>query len=178
MDDCDSDTGTTNGATGGPLTRSRSKGRLHEPSLNSCRRVQDALGVRLSLLPLYFRISYLLLFPYGLLGVQGPDGYATHVRAMQMAARSIHDVLNDTLDLHKYVLTGKISMTPRRFDFLRAAFETVEEGESLFILPLFISVRVWAIGLTRRVFCVYSSSLGGDRRRHPRRLRRPRAPRG
>ena len=63
---------------------------------------------------------------------QGPDGYATHVRAMQMAARSIHDVLNDTLDLHKYVLTGKISMTPRRFDFLRAAFETVEEGESLF----------------------------------------------
>ena len=110
--------------------------------------------------------------------VQGPDGYATHVRAMQMAARSIHDVLNDTLDLHKYVLTGKISMTPRRFDFLRAAFETVEEGESLFILPLFISVRVWTIGLTRRVFCVYSSSLGGDRRRHPRRLRRPRAPRG
>jgi hypothetical protein len=65
MEDCDSDTGTTNGATGGPLTRSRSKGRLHEPSLNSCRRVQDALGVRLSLLPLYFRISYLLLFPYG-----------------------------------------------------------------------------------------------------------------
>ena len=55
------------------------------------------------------------------------------MRAMQMAARSIHDVLNDTLDLHKYVLTGKISMTPRRFDFLRAAFETVEEGESLFI---------------------------------------------
>ena len=42
-------------------------GRLHEPSLNSCRRVQDALGVRLSLLPLYFRISYLYLFPYGLL---------------------------------------------------------------------------------------------------------------
>jgi hypothetical protein len=58
MEDCDSDTGTTNGTTGGPLTRSRSKGRLHEPSLNSCRRVQDALGVRLSLLPLYFRISY------------------------------------------------------------------------------------------------------------------------
>jgi hypothetical protein len=111
MDDCDSDTGTTNGATGGPLTRSRSKGRLHEPSLNSCRRVQDALG--------------------------GPDGYATHVRAMQMAARSIHDVLSDTLDLHKYVLTGKISMTPRRFDFLRAAFETVEEGESLFNELLF-----------------------------------------
>ena len=69
--------------------------------------------------------------------VQGPDGYATHVRAMQMAARSIHDVLNDTLDLHKYVLTGKISMTPRRFDFLRAAFETVEEGESLFNELLF-----------------------------------------
>ena len=69
--------------------------------------------------------------------VQGPDGYATHVRAMQMAARSIHDVLNDTLDLHKYVLTGKISMTPRRFDFLRAAFETVEEGESLFNKLLF-----------------------------------------
>jgi hypothetical protein len=67
MEDCDSDTGTTNGTTGGPLTRSRSKGRLHEPSLNSCRRVQDALGVRLSLLPLYFRISYLYLFPYGLL---------------------------------------------------------------------------------------------------------------
>jgi hypothetical protein len=181
MDDCDSDTGTTNGATGGPLTRSRSKGRLHEPSLNSCRRVQDALGVRLFVLPLYFRIYF--YFRMGdstdvVFCVQGPDGYATHVRAMQMAARSIHDVLNDTLDLHKYVLTGKISMTPRRFDFLRAAFETVEEGESLFILPLFISVRVWTIGLTRRVFCVYSSSLGGDRRRHPRRLRRPRAPRG
>lgn len=58
MDDCDSDTGTTNGATGGPLTRSRSKGRLHEPSLNSCRRVQDALGVRLFVLPLYFRIYF------------------------------------------------------------------------------------------------------------------------
>ena len=65
MEDCDSDTGTTNGATGGPLTRSRSKGRLHEPSLNSCRRVQDALGVRLFVLPLYFRISYLLLFRMG-----------------------------------------------------------------------------------------------------------------
>jgi hypothetical protein len=122
----------------------------------------------------YFVFTFISVWAIG----QGPDGYATHVRAMQMAARSIHDVLNDTLDLHKYVLTGKISMTPRRFDFLRAAFETVEEGESLFILPLFISVRVWTIGLTRRVFCVYSSSLGGDRRRHPRRVRRPRAPRG
>ena len=81
----------------------------------------------------YFVFTFISVWAIG----QGPDGYATHVRAMQMAARSIHDVLNDTLDLHKYVLTGKISMTPRRFDFLRAAFETVEEGESLFNELLF-----------------------------------------
>ena len=81
----------------------------------------------------YFVFTFISVWAIG----QGPDGYATPVRAMQMAARSIHDVLNDTLDLHKYVLTGKISMTPRRFDFLRAAFETVEEGESLFNELLF-----------------------------------------
>ena len=88
----------------------------------------------------YLCISVFRIYFYFRMGdwtEQGPDGYATHVRAMQMAARSIHDVLNDTLDLHKYVLTGKISMTPRRFDFLRAAFETVEEGESLFNLVYF-----------------------------------------
>ena len=83
---------------------------------------------------IYFRMGYCTDVVFC---EQGPDGYATHVRAMQMAARSIHDVLNDTLDLHKYVLTGKISMTPRQFDFLRAAFETVEEGESLFNELLF-----------------------------------------
>jgi hypothetical protein len=102
----------------------------------------------------YFVFTFISVWAIG----QGPDGYATHVRAMQMAARSIHDVLNDTLDLHKYVLTGKISMTPRRFDFLRAAFETVEEGESLFnelLFQYFVFPYVWTIGLTR-VFCVYS----------------------
>ena len=69
MEDCDSDTGTTNGATGGPLTRSRSKGRLHEPSLNSCRRVQDALGVRLFVFVFvspYFVFTFISVWATGL----------------------------------------------------------------------------------------------------------------
>ena len=102
LEDCDSDTG----ASGGPMTRSRGKrhGGNHGVGHRNGHHDESvhALG--------------------------GPEGYATHVRAMRMAAQSIHDVLNDTLDLHKYVLTGKISMTPRRFDFIRAAWETVEEA--------------------------------------------------
>lgn len=102
LEDCDSDTG----ASGGPVTRSRGKG---ERNRGVGHRVRHGAG----------DVDHYL---------GGPEGYATHVRAMQMAARSIHDVLDDTLDLHKYVLTGKISMTPRRFDFIRAAWETVEEA--------------------------------------------------
>lgn len=60
----------------------------------------------------------------------GEAMYSNHVRAIQMAANSIHAVLNDTLDLHKYTLTGQISMSPRPFDFLRAVEETVEEARA------------------------------------------------
>lgn len=105
LEDCDSDTG----ASGGPVTRSRGKGGNRGVGHRVGRGAGDECHVDTHYLG-------------------GPEGYATHVRAMQMAARSIHDVLDDTLDLHKYVLTGKISMTPRRFDFIRAAWETVEEA--------------------------------------------------
>ena len=106
LEDCDSDTG----ASGGPMTRSMT-GKHHH--------VGNTHGV------VGHRNGH---HDESVHALGGPEGYATHVRAMQMAARSIHDVLNDTLDLHKYVLTGKISMTPRRFDFIRAAWETVEEA--------------------------------------------------
>ena len=106
LEDCDSDTG----ASGGPMTRSMTGKRHH---------VGNTHGV------VGHRNGH---HDESVHALGGPEGYATHVRAMQMAARSIHDVLNDTLDLHKYVLTGKISMTPRRFDFIRAAWETVEEA--------------------------------------------------
>lgn len=58
----------------------------------------------------------------------GMNEYLTHVRAIQMATESIHAVLNDTLDLHKYTITGQISMTPTPFDFIRALEETVDEA--------------------------------------------------
>ena len=106
LEDCDSDTG----ASGGPMTRSR----------------RGSIIMSVTLTGWSVIVTVITMSRCTRSAVR--KGTRRTFARCEMAAQSIHDVLNDTLDLHKYVLTGKISMTPRRFDFIRAAWETVEEA--------------------------------------------------